>query len=1083
MAAILDPKTRFFDMYVTSEGRRQLSNGELRMRFVSFSDGYTSYEESEPGVIDRKDGEIFFEAMSRPQDSLISENPSIVNMLEVRNPNAQPAFLSNTAQVLADDDGLDNDNDGTVDEQGEMKTITLSNASIFGEELFVPPTGFVTQSISTAGIGNAKIDYDVTKDFYISGSDSQELFYDASDNGVSGFWIFDRSVGQPVSGIAGEPSNFLTVLDKVSQNLSSSSYFGTNASYMTYNGMHRNDSTPDISDLVVLKTVAVDKDNQKSYLSTSSNYIRISLDEYMYGRTFENPSSQTGRMVVRRPQTTPNPNLNTTSTVSSNLGHYESAEWVVQPGPDFNYKRELDVRYSDHRNLETPATYRWVNQFSIWFYIKEAAFDSGNVQTIASFYATTRDNDPALGRVRAKVYTIQNQLFLNLYDRVGNIYSHPGYAEPVPDFTLQYGVSNTAGPIEPEKWHRVSFVYGTPYIVSGEDRGNIDEGNSVCYLVLDGKLSNTGIATPTRIVPGYASNLLNISTVILGNFFERADGTPGSLADPPDPNNNKPQFLDGYIQSCEYYITPAKRLEMARYPGRRVFGVDEPNVSTTVPAYGQNDILEEYTEFLTRKNACDFTGQSPSLDANGEHIVDFSIRFRNEIVMINDQALHIEESLRRWIHYAPIPAEAAAYFSGYYGNSYVTETQLDRGLKRAELDEIVPLVENAMSGTMLAYNELKLLCHKDVSGRENRDLLVRRYETSLSEGHLEKIEGGFSASDTRNFVTRIPEVPDRELVYGQLPDDYFSPGLDSRLVSPSGGFESKVTGKVFLKEATVYNMEEVLDNELDEDDTTVSSSRVPNFFFLPPIGAKEYFQFEGKELEEGSETIRNAMSFRNFLKRRATETSADLQSILTSGNLELTNDANLATTLSTYKELMSAYYLNLIPRDFTDSVLKTLHLENRERFSDSNSEMIKYLLRNINDGEFGNSNFVTLEKFSEIIEFTETSEFNNSFIQMFEVCSDEGKAKFSKLAIRDLGIIRKSALTHPSNNESSGAERYSKNLVQSPKFSEGNKSVQLQEIYCHVFVFGKIINRKEDGPGTSIYFTPIFSLELEIGGE
>ena len=63
MAAILDPKTRFFDTYLTKEGRRQLSSGELRMRYVSFSDGLPSYEESESGVIDPKDGSRFFEAI------------------------------------------------------------------------------------------------------------------------------------------------------------------------------------------------------------------------------------------------------------------------------------------------------------------------------------------------------------------------------------------------------------------------------------------------------------------------------------------------------------------------------------------------------------------------------------------------------------------------------------------------------------------------------------------------------------------------------------------------------------------------------------------------------------------------------------------------------------------------------------------------------------------------------------------------------------------------------------------------------------------------------------------------------------
>ena len=128
-----------------------------------------------------------------------------------------------------------------------------------------------------------------------------------------------------------------------------------------------------------------------------------------------------------------------------------------------------------------------------------------------------------------------------------------------------------------------------------------------------------------------------------------------------------------------------------------------------------------------------------------------------------------------------------------------------------------------------------------------------------------------------------------------------------------------------------------------------------------------------------------------------------------------------------------------------------------------------------------------IEDYSEIIEFTDTSEFNNSFIQMFEVSADDGKSKFSKLAIRDLGVVKKSAITRNERadelEEEAAIDRYKNDLIQKPKFSEGNRSEQLQEIYCHIFVFGKILNKREETPGTSIYFTPIFSLELEIGGE
>ena len=46
MAGILNPKRRFFDTILTQEGKRQVAQGDLRFRYVSFSDGMTFYEKS-----------------------------------------------------------------------------------------------------------------------------------------------------------------------------------------------------------------------------------------------------------------------------------------------------------------------------------------------------------------------------------------------------------------------------------------------------------------------------------------------------------------------------------------------------------------------------------------------------------------------------------------------------------------------------------------------------------------------------------------------------------------------------------------------------------------------------------------------------------------------------------------------------------------------------------------------------------------------------------------------------------------------------------------------------------------------------
>ena len=139
MAGILNPKTRFFDTFITREGRRQLANGEIRTRFISFSDNCSAYDQSEPGVIDTKDGSIFFEAMSRPQDTIVTENPSIINMMELRNPTEQPLFL--TKEITTEDaDG------------NEVTHTALTQASMFGKEILVPPDGRTIEEIVTAGI-------------------------------------------------------------------------------------------------------------------------------------------------------------------------------------------------------------------------------------------------------------------------------------------------------------------------------------------------------------------------------------------------------------------------------------------------------------------------------------------------------------------------------------------------------------------------------------------------------------------------------------------------------------------------------------------------------------------------------------------------------------------------------------------------------------------------------------------------------------------------------------------------------------------------------------------------------------------
>ena len=72
MAGILDKKTRFIDLVVTQEGKRQLASGKLRAEFGSASDMHTFYQKgyTYSEVTDR----LYFEAMERPENLIVLES-------------------------------------------------------------------------------------------------------------------------------------------------------------------------------------------------------------------------------------------------------------------------------------------------------------------------------------------------------------------------------------------------------------------------------------------------------------------------------------------------------------------------------------------------------------------------------------------------------------------------------------------------------------------------------------------------------------------------------------------------------------------------------------------------------------------------------------------------------------------------------------------------------------------------------------------------------------------------------------------------------------------------------------------------
>ena len=74
MAGILNKKERMLDMIVTTEGRRQATQGQMRIAYATFTDMHTFYQASGSfGVAEPADSRIFFEATNRIQDIIVPE--------------------------------------------------------------------------------------------------------------------------------------------------------------------------------------------------------------------------------------------------------------------------------------------------------------------------------------------------------------------------------------------------------------------------------------------------------------------------------------------------------------------------------------------------------------------------------------------------------------------------------------------------------------------------------------------------------------------------------------------------------------------------------------------------------------------------------------------------------------------------------------------------------------------------------------------------------------------------------------------------------------------------------------------------
>jgi len=80
LAGILDNKTRIMDTLITSEGRRQISSGKLKIEYASFTDRHLFYSSGSSGVLDDQGNRIYFEAYSDDNDKIIIETDGEGNL-------------------------------------------------------------------------------------------------------------------------------------------------------------------------------------------------------------------------------------------------------------------------------------------------------------------------------------------------------------------------------------------------------------------------------------------------------------------------------------------------------------------------------------------------------------------------------------------------------------------------------------------------------------------------------------------------------------------------------------------------------------------------------------------------------------------------------------------------------------------------------------------------------------------------------------------------------------------------------------------------------------------------------------------
>jgi hypothetical protein len=81
VAGILDAKERVLDTIITPTGRAQMSTGEMRIEYASFSDRQMYYSTGSNGELDDPGARIYFESYSTDSDMIVQELDADANMV------------------------------------------------------------------------------------------------------------------------------------------------------------------------------------------------------------------------------------------------------------------------------------------------------------------------------------------------------------------------------------------------------------------------------------------------------------------------------------------------------------------------------------------------------------------------------------------------------------------------------------------------------------------------------------------------------------------------------------------------------------------------------------------------------------------------------------------------------------------------------------------------------------------------------------------------------------------------------------------------------------------------------------------